>query len=563
MNQALRAYKARTYTTLTYNKWNFDPRIQAAPEAVEEMNLFTKLGGQDQGQTDLIGISPSETSPADPVSEYRMEWAVHEQLAGFAVIRNFVIDPYNVRPSAGRSFSDTFDRSNRNTIFGSFGRNSEYEDLTRAVRAKIEAVEAEDTFETSNPVLFAEGKEVFNRLRDAALPGLHENATATRTDAGRKILDIVADYIEKYADDTRGIGHERNALYNKLFFDPFEAGINQEDTSVAWARTVMAGGIEYYARTYDGFIIPKLNEIDRQIAALGDLTFFPPPDQNDNQPQLAHEATLQNIRFLRNMLEEARNDLWTQGTSLNAFIVDAIVQLRDQVLSGTRSNSIINLTITEQVENNELEVSIKDINDPSASWSGFTGKIVDIGNGLKGIDVSHLKTSGNYVIQIRPRTIDIGIVSVPLDGVVSTPDLDNDQSQNYFYGWNIEFSQAGDNGLPLGEQRMIVGSTFTVNNSRLFVSPNIKQRGVLQENTEARIWPNTFIPVMIDLELTDHNAETLAYANYAKREFNQRTGVLKLYDFRGKLYKQWTIGERTTEESGYEPIEFRDPIKDE
>ena len=107
---------------------------------------------------------------------------------------------------------------------------------------------------------------------------------------------------------------------------------------------------------------------------------------------------------------------------------------------------------------------------------------------------------------------------------------------------------------------MIVGSTFKVGAHELLVSPNIFGVQDFSDQVYARIWKNSFIPIMVDLEITNHNIQTLAYASYGKQEFNTDTGVLTIYDFAGRPFKKFTVGERTKAEEDYNNIEFKDPI---
>jgi hypothetical protein len=588
LNQAIRAMKARTHATQTYDKWKEDQRIIESEPAQEMLDNFKQTDGYDPNQSRLIGNAPTDKNlTSDPAPEYQMNWALENQIAGLAVVLKYIVHPYNALTANLRPFGSVFsndgapigsdDTEGGNDFWtgwldligdlledrfdswlpGEGTAEDQYDNLTDAVLNRVAANLADGSAESVNPILFEDGNSIYARLIQILSANQDDKVLQ-----GRRIVALVAQVVAKYKS-ARGIGGRAGqGTYERYWLDPFDSSTKNGEIQYWEFTRVGRKGKDIYASAYDQFCVPKILETDRIINELGDFTFFPPPE-DDGQPQLAHEATLQNIRFLRNMLEETRDDLWAQGSSLNSFIVSTLVQLRDEVIGNlSRTNSITNITSANQVANSELEVLIRNISIPDAAWSGFQGNVLELNNGLKAIDVSHLKNPGQYVIAVRPKGIEIGIPHLdPLGGgIINTPDLNDYQSKNYFYGWNIEFRQAGDNGVALGEQRMIVGSKFQVNNHMLLISPTIDSRPDFQENILGYIWPNTFIPVMIDLELTEHNHETLAYANYAKREFNTKTGVLRLYRFDGTIYKEWTIGERTMEEEGYADIEFRDPI---
>lgn len=535
LNQAIRTLKTRTYVTLTIEKWQDDPRILGSENST---GVITALKGfaYDENLHSVIGEFPQNQNPQDPAPEFNMKDSPHNALAGLAVIFRYVINAYNTSPfSSSRDFANTF----KNNI--TFRREPE---LAQAVTTAIES--ADISSESINPILFEEGVEVFGRLKQIVL-----ESEQTDENKGSSILELVHTYVDHY----------RNILQNNypgLWTDPFDTNI--ENPVNEFESNIKNTAREYFAKTWK-FIDDRLLETDSTIAQLGDASLLSIPEGDKASPPLAHEATLQNIRFLRRLMEESRNDIWAQSTTLNSFIVNSMVQLRNDVLLNlSRSNTVVNLTSTEQVQTNDLDVMYR-TTALDGKWKKFDGTILDYSNGLKAIDVSHLKDPDHYIFVIKPKGFDITVETIAGQSVIETPSLDDYQSKNYFYGWNIEFAQAGDNGLPLGEQRMIVGSYFIVNRTQLIISPNIADRPDFTENTDARIWPNTFIPVMIDLELTEFDIETLAYANYAKKEFNKKTGVLTLYDFRGNVYKQWTIGERTKASEGFSNIDFREPIE--
>lgn len=539
LNQALRGVRSRVYTTITHEKWNGDPRLLANSESTNTLNRVAKAGGYDTNVFDLIGVTPSNGNSNDPVPEYRMRNSLEQHLAGLAVIMRYVVGAYEERYPTRRFARDFAGGEVGSSIGVSVGRNAD--ELEAAVSSAVVSL-YNDQAEKDAPVLFEEGHEVFELLK-------------VRQNSAEAILELVSERLEKYQ---QALTVEAPA-YASLFVNPLDR--NVLDAPASFVERVRNFGSATFTDVFP-FAGDRLQEVDRSINALGDFTFIPPPQgEDDGEPKLAHEATLQNIRFLRSLLENMRDDLWTQNTNFGEFAINAIIELRDEAVADLRrSNTVVNITNTNQLSNDQIDVVYRSL-ESGEDWQQFNGQLLDLGNGTKALDVSFLREPGHYVFMIRPRQIDIVVKSIPAPGIIQTPSLDDFQSKNYFYGWNIEFSQAGDFGLSLGEQRMIVGSDFSPGASSLVVSPNITDRPDFTVDINARIWPNTFTPILVDLEITEHNAETLAYATYAKREFNTRTGVITLYDFNGDVYRQWTVGDRAREDEDFAEIEFRDPIE--
>lgn len=300
----------------------------------------------------------------------------------------------------------------------------------------------------------------------------------------------------------------------------------------------------------------RLRDTNDLITQLGS-DVFRESVQTTDPVRLSHEGTLQNIRFLRSLLEAFKEDTWTQGTNFNSFIVERLDRFASEITQIVgRANTIASVT-DALVSPNDVEVLVR----PDGGDWVEVGAVHSVGNNVLEIDLSTALTDvGGYTVLVRPASQTIRIQDVRAFSTVVTPDLQDEKSENYYFGYNIQFFEPGQNLRPLGEPRMIVSSVFRVGAHELLVSPNIYNKQDFAEDTFARIWPSSFIPLIAHIDVTEHNIETLSYAHYGKREFNTNTGVLTLFKPDGTIYRQWTVGERATAEEGFDPIEFREPF---
>jgi hypothetical protein len=71
---------------------------------------------------------------------------------------------------------------------------------------------------------------------------------------------------------------------------------------------------------------------------------------------------------------------------------------------------------------------------------------------------------------------------------------------------------------------------------------------------------NTFFnPIMIEIEMVDHDIETLAFALYGAQSKSLEDGVYTMYNFDKEIYKQYNLFEIKEEFSGTPLYEVRDP----
>lgn len=279
---------------------------------------------------------------------------------------------------------------------------------------------------------------------------------------------------------------------------------------------------------------------------------------------VAHEATLQNIRYVKNSVKDIQENIWTTLVNGNAMIFKLVKDLETTISTqNTKVNSLTNIT-TADVKGSDIEiVYASDLSNPGG-WKRLTTSVVDISSCVKAINLNTVDFSvvGDYALVVQPAKIEVDVVEANGDIIRATRDdelLDNYQQKNAFYGWNIQFMTP--EGNQLGEQRLITGSLWGITGQRMQISPTIEGKIDFDENVRAVIWSNAFIPVLVHVKIVDQNALTLSYSQYGKKEFNTATGKCTIYDYAGNIYKEFSIGRKATDETDRDIVEFREPIE--
>jgi len=113
--------------------------------------------------------------------------------------------------------------------------------------------------------------------------------------------------------------------------------------------------------------------------------------------------------------------------------------------------------------------------------------------------------------------------------------------------------------VKLGDPKVVVGSYYKDSEQRLQVSPNIE--GQINSGSKIYLWSSSFVPVMVEVDIVEHNSLTLSYADYGKKELNTATGLCTIYDHNGNIYKQFSYGKILNQSTGFDLIEYRDPIR--
>lgn len=293
----------------------------------------------------------------------------------------------------------------------------------------------------------------------------------------------------------------------------------------------------------------------------------------DGTPPLAHEATLQNIRFLKNQLTEINNNVWSSVNGANSVMVGAIHRIEQELFSQGVNYTQTNLT-NPFISESDVDVyySMVGSDKPIPTWTKLNAAPTIIADqGIIMLNLNELKDVGKYLVSIRPKKLKllpinntdselgtIVLASVSKIGVDGLTIYNNTTTSNAYKSWNIQITN--QNGSPIGPQRIIVASEKYSDGYVLQVSPKDNLPRLDEKTNYCSIWSNKFEPIMIDLDIVEHNNLTLSYSMYGEREFNKDTGLVRLYDYNGNEYKTLSYGTEDTPTSGG-LVEYRRPIE--
>ncbi len=316
-------------------------------------------------------------------------------------------------------------------------------------------------------------------------------------------------------------------------------------------------------------------EMKREMAAAGYSMFISGSTTTGETEtsgfQVAHEATLQNIRFLKNKLNEMSDSLWTSMNATNSLIISSLIDLSNSVSKNIETSPVINLTFSN-VPNSNIEILWKKIEiGKNNSWMPLTSnEIVDLENGTKVINIGSLGLStenscGKYIFVVRPikRTVNISSTISNQNGetlLMIVDELNDGKQDNYYYGYNAQIKSV-DDGSNIGDQKIIAASTWNSSTQYLKLSPYIASMDQNISGQKLDIWSNEFIPVIIEVDIVQHNALTLSYSMYAKKEFTLDTGQCVIYDYAGNPYKTLSFGKISNEATGGSIVEYRVPAE--
>lgn len=276
---------------------------------------------------------------------------------------------------------------------------------------------------------------------------------------------------------------------------------------------------------------------------------------------LAHNAVLQNIRFLRTLLEQVDDNLWATVNNTSVILLNEFLTLASAFRTQVAANTIVNLTSTNFADGVDVMYAKEGLSN-LPGWQIFTDR-TPINSNLKTVRTLTLNDPvfsevGRHLIQVHPARVPVNVRSYNAAGVIHIPDSLNSypQTPNYFYGWNIQFESL--DGRELGSQKVVVASAWNADGHFLQVSPFIDGDVVaINDEVRARIWSNAFVPVLVSINIVEQNALTLSYALYGDREFNTETGKAIIYDYTGRPFRTLTYGKLETDASNRDEIEFR------
>jgi uncharacterized ubiquitin-like protein YukD len=298
----------------------------------------------------------------------------------------------------------------------------------------------------------------------------------------------------------------------------------------------------------------------------GDSGFTRP----DGSQPVAHEATLQNIRFLKNQLTEINNNVWSSVNGANSVMVGAIHRIEQELFSQGINYTQTNLT-NPFISIGDVDVYYSMVSSDKSIpvWNKLNAAPTIIEDeGIILLSLNELKDVGKYLVSVRPKKLKllginksdeeldtITLVDVDSIGEDGKALYGNSTKSNAYKSWNLQITD--QNGKPKGPQRIIVASENYSSGYVLQVHPS---HNLPSDIDYCTIWSNKFEPIMIDLDIVEHNNLTLSYSMYGKREFNKDTGLVKLYDYNGNEYKTLSYGTEDTPTSGG-LVEYRRPTE--
>ena len=175
------------------------------------------------------------------------------------------------------------------------------------------------------------------------------------------------------------------------------------------------------------------------------------------------------------------------------------------------------------------------------------------------LNSSVFNTPGKYIFSIRPKKITANIYSATTGYMVVRDELNDYADRNALYGYNAQVYD--QNGHLKGDQKIVTDYRWHASNAYIKASPVVVDSEI-GENDKLELWANSFMPALIEIDIVEHNALTLSYAAYAKKELNTATGLCIIYDHNGNEYKRLSFGRHSNAGTGGAIIEYRTPEDD-
>lgn len=379
----------------------------------------------------------------------------------------------------------------------------------------------------------------------------------------RKGGEIILNLIDGPDENTNGLMQtSQNTLVTVGIGTTVGNTLNSVNT---WWSSIINKATSWFANVYGnqnskGWIFSELDRIESLITEKRTafaLSFNDQQNSNGDQ-QLGFNAIMQNITFLKNLMGYLDDNLWSTLIKTNTDMLNKLLEIEESISTDVSTNTILNIT-GAKVNLSDIEILYRRLDD--SNWHSHSA-VYDLSEEIKMIDINqdYFRTVGKYVIVVRPKQIEVDVNTIGDNNIITVYDqLNNNQTKNYYYGWNIQFRD------PLGEikgqEKIIVGSYWNIEGQHLQISPIIDGEVLtIESNIKATIWNNAFSPVMITLNVVEYNNLTNSYYLYAKKELNNSSGECIIYDYMGNVYKRQSFGTYATDQSDKDIIDFRLPI---
>lgn len=198
-------------------------------------------------------------------------------------------------------------------------------------------------------------------------------------------------------------------------------------------------------------------------------------------------------------------------------------------------------------------------------------------------------------VEIRTRIVDVGVLSafpdikgVLFDIATIPSDFSGVFENNALVGYRIEYLQDGQSDRKVNNLFRVVTSNnraepvnqnltnsnqkairyrFNDNSSLVFCTLSPNSASNVKPNTfpfignpnQEVIITNTFFnPVMVEIEMVEHDVETIAYALFSNQTKSLEDGLYTIYNFSNEIYKQYSLYEIKDRFSGKPLFEVRE-----
>lgn len=250
---------------------------------------------------------------------------------------------------------------------------------------------------------------------------------------------------------------------------------------------------------------------------------------------------------------------------------------------------------------NPNEVLLR-LDNPNKNQSNITTFELFGGMYTLKLPVANFSTKGFYTIYIKPveirtKIVDVGVLSALPDirglvfDIASIPsNFANRFENNGLVGYRIEYlntTTTGDNAKINNFFRVITSNNraepvnqnltntnqkairyrFNDNSTLTYCTvspssaPNVKPNAfpfIGQPNQDVIITNTFFNPIMIEIEMVQHDFDTLAFALYGNQTKSLEDGIYTIYNFNNDIYKQYNLYEIKDQFSGVPLFEVRE-----
>lgn len=255
----------------------------------------------------------------------------------------------------------------------------------------------------------------------------------------------------------------------------------------------------------------------------------------------------------------------------------------------------------ELIKLDATDVLIK-IDNPNKTQSNVTGFEVFGGMYTLKLPVANFSAKGFYTIIIKPieirtKIVDVGVLSALPDtkglifDISSLPsNFSNRFENNGLVGYRIEYLNTTSSGQdakinnffrvitsnnraePVNQNltntnQKAIRYRFNDNSTLTFCTvspasaPNVKPNAfpfIGQPNQDVIITNTFFNPLMIEVEMVQHDFDTLAYALYGNQSKSLEDGIYTIYNFNNDIYKQYNLYEIKDQYTGNPLYEIRE-----